>query len=179
MRAASDAGAGRIASINIASTPESQDTIAGNQITATGTFTWADGSTGTIADASFATDAFDSAYLGDTTVSAAAAALPNLKGYGTLTDLQVAATLDPTLIDTVNVNLSNLNQINLTSLRAAAMPIFDARARAVQLPDANGVLQTIDPAAGHSDVPILISALACKPYKARYTCLQRFLSDGH
>jgi hypothetical protein len=105
--------------------------------------------------------------------------MPNLKGYGTLTDLQVAMTLDPALIDTVNVNLSNLNQVDLTSLRAAAMPILDARARAVQLPDANGVLQTIDPAAGHSDVPILISALACKPYKARYTCLQRFLSDGH
>ena len=96
-----------IASITIASTPQSGDTIAGNQITATGTFTRADGTTGTIADASFATDAFESHYRGNTTVSAAAAALPNLKGYGTLTDLQIAATLDPALIGTVNVSLSN------------------------------------------------------------------------
>ena len=146
-----------IASINIAATPQSQDTIAGNQITATGTFTRADGTTGTIADAAFATDAFDSAYLGNTTVSTAAAAMPNLKGYGTLTDLQVAATLDPTLIDTANVNLSNLNQIDLSALRSAAMPIFDAWARAVQLPDASSNLQTIDPATGHSDVPILVA----------------------
>jgi hypothetical protein len=146
-----------IASITVAATLQSGDTIAGNQITATSTFTRSDGSTDTIADASFATDAFDSQYLGDTTVSAAAAAMPNLKGYGTLTDLQVAMTLDPTLIDAVTANLSSLNQIDLGGLRTAAMPIFDAWARAVQLPDADGILQTIDPATGHSDVPILVA----------------------
>src|SRR6202023_934868 len=104
-----------IASINIAATPQSQDTIAGNQITATGTFTRADGTTGTIADAAFATDAFDSAYLVGTTVSTAAAAIPNLKGCGTLTDWQFAATLFSSLIDTEIVNLSNLNQIDLST----------------------------------------------------------------
>jgi hypothetical protein len=39
---------------------------------------------------SFNADTTHSKYLGDTTVSAAAAALPDLKGYGTLTDLRVA-----------------------------------------------------------------------------------------
>src|SRR5579883_976103 len=146
-----------IASINIAATAQTGMTIAGNDITATGTFTWANGSTGTIADASFATNSFDSHYLGNTTVSAAAAAMPNLKGYGTLTSLQVAMTLDPTLIDTVNVNLSNLSQIDLTALRSAAMPIFDGWAQAVPLPDANGDPHTLDPAADHSDVPILVT----------------------
>lgn len=38
----------------------------------------------------FNIDTYHSQYLGDTTVSTAAAAMPNLKGYGTLTDLQVA-----------------------------------------------------------------------------------------
>jgi Ca2+-binding RTX toxin-like protein len=144
-----------IASINVAATAQTGVAIAGNDITATGTFTRSDGTTGTIDDASFATDPFASEYLGDTTVSDAAAAMPNLKGYGTLTDLQVAMTLDPTLIDIVNANLPNLNQLDLAALRAAALPIFDAWARAVQLPDANGNLQTVDPSA-HSDVPILV-----------------------
>jgi hypothetical protein len=68
-----------------------------------------------------------------------AAALPNLKGFGTLTDLHVAMTLDPGLIDTVNANLSNLNSPDLATLRNAAMPILTAWAAAVPLRDADGV----------------------------------------
>jgi hypothetical protein len=62
------------------------------------------------------------------------------------------------LIDTINANLSNLNQIDLNALRAAALPIFEAWARAVRLPDANGNLQVVDPAAGHYDMAILVHA---------------------
>ena len=154
-----------ITSINIASTAQTGDSIAGNTVNATGTFTFANGTTGTIADVSFSIDPFNSRYLGNTTVSAAAAALPNIKGHGTLTDLQVAMTNDPalsnpapgaTLIDVINETLPNLDTLDLTALRKAAMPIFDAWARAVQLPDANGHLQTIDPASNHSDVPVLL-----------------------
>jgi hypothetical protein len=65
-------------------------------------------------------------------------------------------TVDPALLAAVNVSLSDLNQLDLTALRAAALPILDAWARAVQLPDASGTLRSIDPAAGHSDVPILV-----------------------
>jgi hypothetical protein len=83
--------------------------------------------------------------------------MPNLKGYGTLTDLQVAMTLDPTLIDTVNANLPNLDVPDLAALRAAALPIFVAWAKAVKLPDASGTLQVVDPAAGHSDVAVLVN----------------------
>ncbi len=61
-----------IASIGVASTAQTGMTSAGNPITATGTFTRIDRTTGTIADASFVTDPFTSRYLGDTTVSAAA-----------------------------------------------------------------------------------------------------------
>jgi len=95
-------------------------------VTATGSFTWTDGSTGNIADVSFTVDPFRSKYLGDASVSAAAAALPNLKGYGTLADLHVAMTLDPLLINVMNDNLANLGVADLTALRAAAMPILDA-----------------------------------------------------
>ncbi len=145
-----------IASINVSATAQTGMSIAGNAVNATGTFTWTNGSTGAIDDVALTIDPFHSRYLGDTTVSAAAAALPNLMGHGTLTDLQVAMTLDPTLIDVMNANLPNLDQLDFTALRNAAMPIFDAWARAVQLPDANGNLHTVDPAAGHSDVPVLL-----------------------
>jgi EF hand len=125
-----------IASINLASTAQ------------TGTFTRTDGTTGTVDDVSFNVDTFHSKYLGNSTVSAAAAAMPELKGYGTLTNLRVAMTLDPTLIDTINANLPNLNTPDLATLRAAALPMFVAWAKAVKLPDANGNLQVIDPAGG-------------------------------
>jgi Ca2+-binding RTX toxin-like protein len=145
-----------VASINVASTAQTSDTNAGNQILATGSFTRADGSTGEVDDVSFTTDPFNSQYLGDTSVSAAAATRPNLKGFGTLADLHVAMTLDPTLIGVVDANLANLNAPSLSALRAAALPIFEAWARAVPLLDANGNPQTVDPAAGHTDLPILV-----------------------
>ena len=40
------------------------------------------------------------------------------------------------------------------------MPILDAWARAVPLLDADGNPQTVDPAAGHSDIPILVETNA-------------------
>jgi hypothetical protein len=43
---------------------------------------------GTIVDASLSTDALAPQYRGDTTVSADAGALPDLKAFGTLTDLR-------------------------------------------------------------------------------------------
>jgi hypothetical protein len=145
-----------IASISVAGTAQTGVSVAGNQVTATGTFTRTDGSTGSIGNVTFTTDPFDSKYLGDTSVSPQAALEPNLKGYGTLADLRVAMTLDPTLIDTVNANLPNLSSLDLASLRDAALPMFVAWARAVPLPDANGNPQIVDPATGHHDVPILV-----------------------
>jgi Ca2+-binding RTX toxin-like protein len=158
-----------IASINVASTAQTGANIAGNPVLASGSFTRADGTSGTVDDVTFSIDPFNSAYKGDASVSAAAAALPNLKGFGTLTDLRVAMTIDPalaaagqagappTLIDTINANLPNLNQIDLNALRAAALPILEAWARAVPRPDADGNPQVVDPVAGHSEMPILVN----------------------
>jgi Ca2+-binding RTX toxin-like protein len=158
-----------IASINLAATAQTGVAVAGNDVLATGSFTHTDGTSGAVDAVSFSIDPFHSVYKGSASVSAAAAALPNLKGYGTLTDLRVAMTIDPalatagqasappTLIDTINANLSNLNQIDLNALRAAATPILYAWAQAVQLPDANGNLQVVPLAAGHSDLAILVN----------------------
>jgi len=55
----------------------------------------------------------------DSTVSAEAAQRPDLKGYGTLTDLHVAMTLDPSLISVVDAALPSLNTL---SLATCAMP---------------------------------------------------------
>jgi Ca2+-binding RTX toxin-like protein len=144
-----------IAAINLASTVQHNLKVADNVINSTGTFVRTDGSTGAIDDVSFTIDPFHTKYTGDTTVSPAAAGMPDLKGYGTLADLHVAMTLDPTLIGVVNANLSNLNQIDINALRIAAMPILTAWARAVKLPDTNGNLHTVDPSTTHSAVPIL------------------------
>ena len=86
--------------------------IAGNIIDAAGTFTRTDGSTGTTADVRFRIDNFDTVYLGDTTVSAVAEALPNLKGRGTLADLHVAMTQDPVLLSTVQTVMPTLTLSN-------------------------------------------------------------------
>jgi hypothetical protein len=108
-----------IAAINLASTPQAGVVDAGNLITATGSITRADGTTGTIADVAFKIDNFNTTFLGNKSVSAAAAALPDLKGYGTLTDLHVALTLSPALIDAVNADLPSLAAIDIAQLRNA------------------------------------------------------------
>jgi len=136
-----DAG---IASISLQS-QKSTDTSAGNSILSTGTFTRTDGTTGSMADVSFNTDPYHSTFTGDTSVSQAAAAMPDLKGFGTLADLHVAMTLDPGLIDIVNSNLANLNSPDLATLRSAAMPILTAWAAAVPLRDADGAWHAATP----------------------------------
>ena len=146
-----------IASINVASTPQTGVSIADNTVIATEVFTRIDGSTGVVSNVNYSTDTFHSRYLGDTSVSEAASAMPNLKGFGTLADLHVAMTLDPSLIDFVNDTLPNLTALDLASLRAEAMPILLAWAEAVPLLDANGDPQTVNPVIGHNDIPILVT----------------------
>jgi hypothetical protein len=141
-----------IVSINLDATTQTGDTVAGNQILATATFTMADGSTRTIADVSFVTDNMHSHFTGDTTVGAGAAALPDLKGYGTLTDLQVAMSLDPSLVATMSADLPGLDVVDLTALRAAATPILSAWAAASPLS-----VTTLAPG-GHSDMPIFVAS---------------------
>jgi Ca2+-binding RTX toxin-like protein len=122
-----------IVSISVASTP-STATDGNNNITDTGAFTRADGTTGTVADVQLTTDNFNTKWLGDSTVSADAASRPDLKGFGTLPDLHVAMTLDPSLISVVDAALPSLNTLSLSNLRDAVRPILYAWERAVPVP---------------------------------------------
>lgn len=122
-----------IVSISTGSTA-TNTTDSGNIIAATGTFERGDGTTGTVGEVQFDTDNTHTTWLGDSSVSTEAAARPDLKGFGTLTDLHVAMTLDPDLIDTVDAALPSLNTLSLASLREAARPILYAWAGAVAVP---------------------------------------------
>ena len=113
-----------IASLSLAGRAPAVDTVAGNRIDAESTFTRTDGSTGTVADVRFRVDNYDTVYLGDTTVSAEAAALPNIKGRGTLTDLHVAMTQDPAVLAAVQATLPTLTTVDLAALRSAITPIL-------------------------------------------------------
>ncbi len=66
-----------IASINLTAAAQTNDTDAGNTIVSTGTFTFTDGTTGNVDQVNFNVDSYHTQYLGDTTVSTAAAAMPN------------------------------------------------------------------------------------------------------
>ncbi len=134
---------------NLAATPQSGVAVNGNIIQATSTFTRSDGSTGAIGSVAFNTDPFHSEFDGDTSISADAAAMPDLKGYGTLSGLRVAMTLDPSLIATINANLPNLDlsTLNLANLRQAVMPILSAWAAATPERDADGSWHSVTPSA--------------------------------
>ncbi len=130
-----------IASISLTNTP-SNTLNANNEITATGTFTRTDRTTGTVADVVFRIDNFSTTYLGDSTVSAAAAALPELKGRGVLPNLRISMTQDAALLSVVTTTIPTLNVIDLASLRDLATPIFTAWAG--------------PSATTHRDVPLLV-----------------------
>ena len=67
-----------ITSISVASTPSTL-TDSGNDITATGTFTRADGTTGMVGDVELDVDNYNTKWTGDSSVSADAALRPDLK----------------------------------------------------------------------------------------------------
>ncbi|WP_375411246.1 calcium-binding protein, partial [uncultured Bradyrhizobium sp.] len=122
-----------IVSIAVGSTP-STITDSGNDIIATGTFKRADGSTGMVGEVQLDTDNHNTRWTGDSSVSADAASRPDLKGFGTVTDLHVAMTLDPGLIGVVDAAMPGLNSLSLASLRAAVRPVLGAWAAATPIP---------------------------------------------
>jgi hypothetical protein len=85
-----------IVSISLANSAPAEPTdAAGNSIVHTGHFTRADGTTGNLADVALDIDQTASRWLGDSTVSAQAAALPQLTGFGEIKDLRIANDTDP------------------------------------------------------------------------------------
>jgi Ca2+-binding RTX toxin-like protein len=121
-----------IAAISVTATDVTK-TNAGNTIAAEGTFTRSDGSTGTISDVRFDANQYDSKYAGDNSVDPTiAATMPNLKGHGTLANLQVALTQNPTgaLASAIAASLPTLDTLDITELRDRALPILQAWAQA-------------------------------------------------
>ncbi|WP_281383142.1 calcium-binding protein, partial [Aureimonas pseudogalii] len=136
-----------IYSISLSNT-QVENRVAGGSIQATGTFTRADGGQGVIADVSLLVDNFQTTYLGDKSVSADIAKLPNIKGHGSLTDLHVALTASNGLEQTVEATLATFKITTLSDLRSAIVPIvrgwMDAQRPAI--------LRT------YADVPILLES---------------------
>ena len=122
-----------------------------NIVARTGTFQRTDGSTGTVGDVEFRINNFNTTFTGDTTVDAAlAGGRPNLKGYGTLTDLHVALTLEGAngqLANAIDAHLPTLNVIDLETLRENSLPILKAWAKA---PPASAIVSP------NPDVPLLV-----------------------
>lgn len=123
-----------VQSINLTPTSTTRQTIAGNEIAATGAFTRTNGTTGVIADINFAVNQRDTVWLGDKTIDSAAAGLPEVKGFGTLTDLRIAVTDSAVLKSTLQGALPSLNTPDLAALRAAVTPVLTAWANAVPVP---------------------------------------------
>lgn len=118
-----------IASIDLTATEDGSENAL-NLVDRTGNFTYSDGSTGTVGDVTFRINNYDTVYTGDTTISPeVAAAMPALKGHGTLADLQVSVTLggiDGALAQTIESVLPTLNVVDLDVLSERAFEILTA-----------------------------------------------------
>jgi Ca2+-binding RTX toxin-like protein len=92
-----------IVSINLTHlAPEEEINILGNVVMQVGSFSFVGGGTGDIGDVALVIDETKTRWLGDSTVSVAAAALPELMGSGIMVDLRIAMTDDATLLDMVD-----------------------------------------------------------------------------
>ncbi|MEM8647915.1 MAG: hypothetical protein AAGF86_16430, partial [Pseudomonadota bacterium] len=136
-----------IASISLTTRDPEMTENAQNLITAESLFTRTDGTTSTIADVLFNLDDYNSIWLGDDTVSEAAAALPNIKGTGELPDFHVSMTLDDELRAFVEANISGVTAQTLEGLRAQVKPMLLAWAASAQ---------QLAGESAHRDVPIKI-----------------------
>jgi hypothetical protein len=88
-----------ITSISLNTSPE-DETVNGNYIGDVATFSYS-GGTGQVAEAFFNNTSLDSTFSGSYTLNPEALLLPDLRGYGTMPDLYVAESLDPTLLSDV------------------------------------------------------------------------------
>ena len=111
-----------LASINVAATPHSGVVQQGNLITASSTYTKADGSAGIIAAVRFKVDEFNTAYLGTASVSALAATLPDLPGHGTLLSLRQAMSQG----ETEATAADGTTQLVPSALEAAVQSVLQA-----------------------------------------------------
>lgn len=118
-----DAG---IVSIGVTGTT-SNARVEGNTIRSTGSFTRADGSTGTVGDVVFSVDNSFTTYQGPPiAISDEARALPDLAARGALVTLRQALSARPEGIAAVDAALATLTNPDLAALKAAIRPILYA-----------------------------------------------------
>ncbi|WP_369056877.1 calcium-binding protein [Burkholderia gladioli] len=89
-----------IVAINL-ETENSKRKVGGNLVAEAATFVKSDGSTGEIVEAYFDNNPVNSKFKGNFSLNPEMLDLPNLRGYGTLTDLSVAMSVDPALLGMV------------------------------------------------------------------------------
>jgi Ca2+-binding RTX toxin-like protein len=118
MRGLAQAG---ISSISLSTRTPTDSEVRGNQITAEADVQFSDGSKRIIADVVLQRNPTDTKFAGNLTVSTAASALPQLKGYGEVADLRVAMTSNSTLLNLVS---NAANQTNWTTARSAVETIL-------------------------------------------------------
>jgi Ca2+-binding RTX toxin-like protein len=128
-----------ITSFSLGVTAVDQAADGGNRITGLSTFTRSDGTTGGVADVRFDLDNLNTVYAGPAiTVSAAAAALPNLKNTGTLVTLREALSVRPENIAEVEAALATLTAPDLDALAQAVRPVLYAWVEGSPLKQADG-----------------------------------------
>jgi hypothetical protein len=110
-----------ITSINLNAVPVNEN-INGNIVGDVATFTYANGSTGQVAEAFFNNDPLNSEFNGSYTLNPETLTLPNLRGLGTTADLNIAMSLDSTLLGMVQ---------NLANETIAAAANFTAQVKAI------------------------------------------------
>ncbi|MEZ5926569.1 MAG: calcium-binding protein [Hyphomicrobiaceae bacterium] len=127
---------------------------ANNVVVRSGSYSRADGTTGTAGSVVFTLDQAQSTYQGDVSPSAAALALPEIRGYGDLPSLRIAMTEYAELLGLAQAIVPALTMTDLPALRAAVTPLLGAWAAAY----------------GHAadDVPMLIDMVDGKPVVADY-----------
>ncbi|MEQ1730714.1 MAG: calcium-binding protein, partial [Vicinamibacterales bacterium] len=113
-----------ITELSLAATPLTNTSIRDSDVRATATFTRADATTGIIADVVLNNSQSDTRWLGDATVSPAAAALPDLTGYGNITGLRIAMTDDATLLGQVTAFAAMSSAATWAQLKDAADDIL-------------------------------------------------------
>jgi Ca2+-binding RTX toxin-like protein len=115
-----------IVSISVlGATPAEPIDIGGNTIAAESAFTFADGTTSMAGDVVLDISHIDTRYVTNTTVSAAAAALTELRGFGNVADLRMAMSEDTALLSQVQA-FDQLDTNDLAILKQSAEDILYA-----------------------------------------------------
>ncbi|MBU1287914.1 MAG: hypothetical protein KJ871_09340 [Alphaproteobacteria bacterium] len=115
-----------ITAINLPAAVSDPVMQAGNVIGNTSTFELAGGELRQVADVVFGADQVNSEFLGDTTISIEAQALPELKGYGEVPSLRIAATLEPGLVSLISATAASGTSVKLTDISATIRPLLTA-----------------------------------------------------